>query len=105
MLVLTYDTATANTQFTLGTVTVEAETVREGVLVIATDKPSYLPGETMLFSAETSKLLQFEGLNFEVKNADRIRIAQGNLFPSDNAVNSGSKQCYKGWRFSSSNNT
>jgi len=85
---ITYDTATANTQFTLGRVTVEAETVREGVLVIATDKPSYLPGETMLFSGETSKLLQFEGLNFEVKNADRIRIAQGNLFPSDNQVNS-----------------
>ena len=84
---ISYDDATANTQFTLGRVTVEAETVREGVLVIATDKPSYLPGETMILFGETSEILQFEGLKFEVKNADRIRIALGTLYPSADQVN------------------
>ncbi len=83
---ITYDTATTNTQFTLGRITVGSETVREGVLVIATDKPSYLPGETVIIFDETSEILQFEGLKFEVKNGDRIRIALGTLYPSVDKV-------------------
>lgn len=83
---ITYDAATTNTQFTLGRITVGSETVREGVLVIATDKPSYLPGETMILFGETSEILQFEGLKFEVKNGDRIRIALGTLYPSVDKV-------------------
>ncbi len=77
-----------STQFSVGTVLIEIEQQEVSSLTIKTDKESYIPGETATIFAQTSEIVPFEGLKFQVFNAGGIKIYQGTLYPNVVAVNS-----------------
>lgn len=85
---LSYAGVTASTQFSVGTELIEIEQQEVSSLTITTDKDSYIPGETATIFAQTSEIVPFEGLKFEVLNAGGIQIYQGTLYPNIAAVNS-----------------
>ncbi len=51
-------------------------------LSIMADKSAYVPGQTVLLSASTTKVLPSTGLKFSVYNPKGIQIYTGNLFPT-----------------------
>jgi hypothetical protein len=51
-------------------------------LSIMADKSAYIPGQTVLLSASTTKVLPSTGLKFSVYNPKGIQIYTGNLFPT-----------------------
>jgi len=85
---LSYAGVTASTQFSVGTELIEIEQQEVSSLTITTDRDSYIPGETATIFAQTSEIVSFEGLKFEVLNAGGIQIYQGTLYPNVAAVNS-----------------
>jgi len=86
---VSYAGATAQTEFSVGDEVIETTQKEAGALVISTDKEFYIPGETAIIFAETSELIEFEGLKFTVTNPDGIQILDGTLFPSIGSVNTG----------------
>jgi hypothetical protein len=53
-----------------------------GNLSIATDKYSYIPGDSVKIFAKTSKIIPLEGLKFKVSASDKSIIHSGTLFPN-----------------------
>lgn len=86
---VSYAGETAQTEFSVGDEVIETTQKEAGALVISTDKESYIPGETAIIFAETSDIIEFEGLKFTVTNPDGIQIFDGTLFPSIGGVNTG----------------
>ena len=86
---VSYSSGTAQTEFSVGDEVIETTQKEAGALVISTDKESYIPGETAIIFAETSDIIEFEGLKFTVTNPGGIQIFDGTLFPSIGGVNTG----------------
>lgn len=84
---VTYAGSTADTQFGVGDEIFETKQKEEGALTIASDKESYIPGQTATIFAHTSEVIEFEGLKFEVINPDGKKVFQGTLFPNVGKVN------------------
>ena len=80
---VSYAGASSSTSFSVGEEVIELELTEEGTFAIVTDKSSYLPGETLILSGITSKVIPFEGLKYEVKNPNGIIIETGTLYPID----------------------
>ena len=76
-----YGENTIETNFTLGDKLeslpseIESETLN-----IFTDKESYLPGQTVIVSAETNSLIQYGGLDYTVTNPEGKVIFEGTIF-------------------------
>jgi len=85
---VSYSTSQASTAFSVETEFIKFDQKGVASLIITTDKDSYLPGETAIIFVETSEILDFEGLKFEVLNPNNVKIYQGSLFPNISAVNS-----------------
>jgi len=85
---VSYFTSQASTQFSVGTEFIEFDQKGDASLIITTDKHSYLPGENAIIFIETSEILDFEGLKFEVLDPNNVKIYQGTLFPNISAINS-----------------
>jgi len=85
---VTYDDVNIETQFSVGDEIFDIQQIDQAALTIATDKESYLPGETATIFAETSEIIPFEGLKFQVFNSKSIKIYEGTLFPNIAGVNS-----------------
>jgi len=77
-----YAGTTTETQFSVGDEIIEIEQKEAPTLKITTDKEFYIPGETATIFAETSEIIEFEGLTFKVINPNGIKIYQGTLFPN-----------------------
>ncbi len=86
---VSYAGVTDQTEFSVGDEVIETTQKEAGLLVISTDKESYIPGETAIIFAETSDIIEFEGLKFTVTNPGGIQIFDGTLFPSIGSVNTG----------------
>lgn len=54
-------------------------------LSITADKSAYIPGQTVLLSASTTKVFQFEGLKLSVYDPKGTRIYAGSLYPTNGA--------------------
>ncbi|QUC63883.1 lamin tail domain-containing protein [Nitrosopumilus sp. K4] len=78
-----YAGATSQTSFTVGDKIIETEIVQEGSITLQTDKSVYIPGQTVVLTGTTSKIIPLEGLKFTITNPDGIVIANGNLFPTN----------------------
>lgn len=52
-------------------------------LFITADKSAYIPGQTVLLSASTTKTFQFEGLKLSVYDPKGARIYTGSLYPTE----------------------
>ena len=78
---ITYGENIIETNFIIGaeseSVTSENETE---VLTIITDKESYIPGESVLISANTNSLIQFGGLDYTVTNPEGETVFAGTIF-------------------------
>ncbi len=79
----TYAGATSSTSFSVGEEIIELEIPDESIFAIVTDKSQYLPGETLVISGITNKVIPYEGLKFELKNPNGVIIESGTLYPTD----------------------
>ncbi|KAG2479018.1 MAG: hypothetical protein NPMRTH1_140006 [Nitrosopumilales archaeon] len=79
---VSYGDANIETQFSVGNEIFDIQQIEQAALTITTDKESYLPGETVTIFAETSEIIPFEGLKFQVTNPNGIKIYEGTLFPN-----------------------
>ncbi len=52
-------------------------------LEISTDKESYIPGETVILSADTNSEIQYGGLDYTVTNPNQEVIFEGTIFPNE----------------------
>ena len=63
----------------------ESETVAESIteqLSLTTDKESYIPGEFVVFFADTDSEIEFGGLDYTVKNPNGKVVFEGTIFPN-----------------------
>ena len=59
-----------------------SETIDE-ILELSTDKNSYIPGETVIFSADATSSIDFGGLDYIVLNPNGKVIFEGTIFPNE----------------------
>ncbi|MDC0171713.1 lamin tail domain-containing protein [Candidatus Nitrosopelagicus sp.] len=52
-------------------------------LEIFTDKESYIPGETVILTADTNSSIQYGGLDYTVTNPNQEIIFEGTIFPNE----------------------
>lgn len=79
---VSYGTASDSTIFSVGEKKIASEQEDTTELSISTDKTAYIPSQTVLISASTSKIIPSEGLKYTVYNANGIQIFSGRLFPN-----------------------
>ncbi|KAG2474140.1 MAG: S-layer protein, contains zincin protease domain and Ig-fold domain [Nitrosopumilales archaeon] len=79
---VSYGDVNIETQFSVSDEIFDIQQIEQAALTITTDKESYLPGETATIFAETSEIIPFEGLKFQVINPNGIKIYEGTLFPT-----------------------
>lgn len=79
---VSYGAASDNTIFSVGEKKIASEQEDVTELSISTDKATYIPGQTVLISASTSKIIPSEGLKYAVYSANGIQIFSGKLFPN-----------------------
>lgn len=77
-----YGAASDSTIFSVGEKKIASEQEDATDLSISTNKAVYIPGQRVLISASTSKIIPSEGLKYAVYSANGIRIFSGNLFPN-----------------------
>ncbi|MBI5859727.1 MAG: lamin tail domain-containing protein, partial [Nitrosarchaeum sp.] len=78
-----YGGATSNTSFSVGDEILTEDIKEDGTLSLATDKHQYLPGDTLLITGFTTKVIPFEGLKFNIKNPNGKIISTGSLYPTN----------------------
>ncbi len=86
-VVVNYAGTISKTQFSVGNEKIELTQKDVGSLTISTDKESYLPGQTATIFAKTTKIIEFEGLKFEVISPNKIKVFEGTLYPNVGNVN------------------
>ncbi|RNJ79609.1 MAG: hypothetical protein D9C04_04355 [Nitrosopumilus sp. B06] len=79
----TYSDVTASTSFTVGDKILKPKVVEDTVVTIMTDKPSYMPGQTMSVTATTNKIIPSKVLQFEIVDPNGKIVRNGNLFSTD----------------------
>ncbi|MFB5629659.1 MAG: lamin tail domain-containing protein, partial [Nitrosarchaeum sp.] len=80
---VSYGDATAQTSFSVNDKVVIDSVSEVGVLSLATDKTQYRPGETLLLTGSTTKVIPFEGLKFNIKDPNGKIIFTGSLYPTN----------------------
>jgi hypothetical protein len=80
---VTYDVASANTNFSVGFEIIEQEVKQDGSLNLITDKSQYLPGQTVSITGFTSEVIPFEGMKFTITDSGGQVISSGNLYPTN----------------------
>lgn len=80
-----YGDAQASTVLSVGEQTSVAPIAESSELVISADKTAYIPGQTVLLSASTSKSIPLEGLKLSVYDPKGNQIYTGKLYPTNNA--------------------
>ena len=78
-----YAGSNSSTSFTVGDVVPESEVYEETFFSISTDKPQYLPGQTVSFSGITSENIPFQGLKYELRDPNGEITTTGTLYPSN----------------------
>ena len=82
-VLVSYGGATSRTVFSVGN-EITAENIQEdGTLSIIADKSQYHPGDTLSLTGFTTKVIQFEGLKFNIKNPSGKIISTGSLYPTN----------------------
>jgi len=73
----------ASTTFSIITNEESIETATEGsILEIFTDKESYIPGETVILSADVESSFQYSGLDYIVLDPNKKKVFEGTIFPN-----------------------
>ena len=81
---VSYAGKTTSTSFYVGNKIVEQQQgLDDSLLSIITDKSQYMPGQQVIITAKTSKVIPFEGLKFTVKDSSGKAISNGILFPTN----------------------
>jgi len=83
---VSYGDVNIETQFSVGDEIFDIQQIEQAVLTIATDKESYLPGETATIFGATTEIIPFEGLKFQVINPNGVKIYEGTLYPNSNGL-------------------
>jgi len=80
--VVEYGGVTAETTFSIfEKAFIPPEKMASAVISISMDKSAYLPGETAVLSANTSKIIPFSGMKFQVFDPDKKQVYDGSLYP------------------------
>ena len=87
-VLVSYGGATSQTSFSVGDKLVEEIIPEEGVLSITTNKSQYLPGDTLSLTGIATKVIQFEGLKFTIKDPNGNIISTGSLYPTNGKFSS-----------------
>ena len=82
-VLVSYGGATSQTSFSVGDEIIADYIKEDGTLSLATDKPQYLPGDTLSITGFTTKVIPFEGLKFNIKNPSGKIISTGSLYPTN----------------------
>ncbi|MEK6931530.1 MAG: lamin tail domain-containing protein, partial [Thermoproteota archaeon] len=82
-VLVSYGGATSQTSFSVGDEIIADNIKEDGTLSIATDKSKYLPGDTLLMTGFTTKVIPLEGLKFNIKNPSGKIISTGSLYPTN----------------------
>lgn len=82
-LSVNYAGATSKASFTVGDDILVEEILEASQLSIMTDKPQYIPGQTIILTGTTSEVIPFQGLKFNIKDPSGKIISNGNLFPTN----------------------
>ncbi|KAF6242540.1 hypothetical protein C6988_07630 [Nitrosopumilus sp. b1] len=80
---VTYSDATATGTFSVGDSVTQEKEVQSDELSITTDKLSYIPGERVLITGSTSKVLQYVGMKFKVYDPNGKQVFDGSLYPTN----------------------
>ncbi|MGQ0606101.1 MAG: lamin tail domain-containing protein [Candidatus Nitrosotenuis sp.] len=86
---VSYGAAYDTTIFSVGEKKIASSEEEATELTISTDKAVYIPSQTVLISASTSKIIPGEGLKYVVYNANHIQIFSGKLYPNQAGMFSG----------------
>ena len=78
-----YAGATANTSFSVDTLSVEQIEKESSSFSLVTDKSQYIPGQLVSITAFTSEIIPFEGMKFSVIDSQNNVISNGVLYPID----------------------
>ncbi len=79
-----YAGAVASTSFSVGFELIEEQQQEEdSSLSIVTDKPQYIPGQTVSIVGTASEIVPFAGMKFTVTDSSGVEIYDGNLYPTD----------------------
>ena len=82
-VVISYGEHNVNTTFSITDESLSTSDVSESeMLKIMTDRESYIPGETVLLSAETNSSIEYGGLDYVVKNPNGDIVFSGTIFPN-----------------------
>ncbi len=82
-VLVSYGGGISQTSFSVGDEIIADNIKEDGTLSIATDKSKYLPGDTLLITGFTTKVIPFEGLKFNIKNPSGKIISTGSLYPTN----------------------
>jgi len=78
-----YDVSTITTNFSIvDKIDISSTETETENLQMFTDKTSYLPGETVIFSAETNSSIEYGGLYYTVTDPNGKIIFDGTIFPT-----------------------
>jgi len=80
---VSYGGATSQTSFSVGDEIIADNIKENGTLSLTTNKSQYLPGDTLSITGFTTKVIQFEGLKFNIKNPTGKIISTGSLYPTN----------------------
>jgi hypothetical protein len=80
---VSYAGATSQTSFSVGDEIIADNIKENGTLSLTTNKFQYLPGDTLSITGFTTKVIQFEGLKFNIKNPTGKIISTGSLYPTN----------------------
>jgi len=83
---VTYSASQASALFSAGEKTSVAQSEEAPVLSLMADKGAYLPGQTAMFSASTTKSIPLEGLKMSVLDPKGTQIYTGKLYPTKNGT-------------------
>lgn len=79
---VTYGVAQASAPFFVGEKAATISNAEISELSITADKDAYLPGQTALLSASTTKIIPLEGLKLSVYDSKGTQIYTGKLYPT-----------------------
>ncbi len=95
---ISYGENIIETEFTVNDAATSSSIEDESeILEIFTDKESYIPGETVILSADTNSSIEYGGLYYTVTNPEGVVIFDGTIFPNERfstVYQSGSGQIY-----------
>ena len=79
-----YAGVTTNTSFSIESKIIEDTQVSDdSLLIIMTDEPNYLPGQSVTITGSISEIIPFESLQFTITNSIGDLFTSGNLFIFD----------------------